>query len=472
MRRKPEDCSGTAYASAPRKEPGESLLEWASSVVGECGQVPAAHHRLLLWELDAISRGSIDRLMVLMPPGSAKSTYASVLFPAWWFRQHPSSSVISTCHTANLATHFARQVRQVIATGAEQLGYGVEAKTRAAAEWRTSTGGEYFASGIRGPIMGRRADLAIIDDPIRNQAEADSLRVREHIWNWYRYDLTTRLKPNARVILIMTRWHEDDLAGRLLAQNPSEWRFLSLPALAFPSDPLGRAPATPLWPDWESENALLRKRTSVGERAWSAVYQQTPTRPEGALFQVACIDYRDELPSAAGRAVRGWDLASTGDGEGSDPDWTVGVKLLRDEAGRFVVADVVRVRGSPRQVEDLLVETARRDGPAVTISLPEDPGQAGKSQCSYLKRSLAGYVVTSTRETGSKETRAAPVASQVAGRNVSILRASWNHTFIDELREFPFGRKDDQVDALSRSFDALLNAPQAARRTTVHLFAR
>ena len=284
--------------------------------------------------------------------------------------------------------------------------------------------------------------------------------------------MTTRLKPHARVILIMTRWHEDDLAGRLLAQNTSEWRFLSLPALACPSDPLGRAPASPLWPDWESEDALLRKRSSLGERAWSGMFQQTPTRRTGALFKVESIDYRDELPRTAGRAIRAWDLAATSDAEGSDPDWTVGLKLLCDDAGRFVVADIVRARGSPRQVEDLLVDTARRDGSAVMISLPEDPGQAGKSQSGYLKRSLAGYVVTSSKESGSKETRAAPVASQVEGSNVSLLRASWNHVFIDELREFPFGRKDDQVDALSRAFNTLVESPPAARRMTVPLFVR
>lgn len=472
MRRKSESCSGPAHAPALRDRTSQSLLEWASMVVGEWGQVPAAHHRLLMWELAAISRGSIDRLMVLMPPGSAKSTYASVLFPAWWFRQHPSSSVIATCHTASLATHIARQIRQVIHHWSSQLGYGLEAKTRAAAEWRISTGGEYFSSGTRGPIMGRRADLAIIDDPIKSLAEADSLRSREHLWNWYRYDLTTRLKPNARVILIMTRWHEDDLAGRLLAQNANEWRCLSLPALAAPSDPLGRVPEAPLWPTWESEQALLRKRSSLGERAWSAMFQQAPSRGTGSLFRVTRIEFRDELPNDGNPAVRAWDLAATSEAESGAADWTVGVKLMRDASGAFVVADVVRVRVGSSEVETLLVATARRDGPSVIIGLPQDPGQAGKSQITYLTRMMAGYVVTSSKETGAKETRAAAVASQIHVGNLSLLRASWNHAFIEELREFPFGRNDDQVDALSRAFHTLIEAPATARRLTVSLLAR
>ncbi len=472
MRRKPEDGSGAPPAPPCPELSDWSLLEWASQVVREQGQVPAAHHRLLLWELEAISRGEFDRLMVLMPPGSAKSTYASILFPAWWFGQHPSSSVIATCHTASLARHFARQARQVVARCGGRLGYGLEAGSRAAAEWRTSTGGEYFSSGVRGPIMGRRADLAIIDDPIKSQAEADSSKLRNSIWNWYRFDLTTRLKPHARVILIMTRWHEDDLAGRLLAENTDEWRCLSLPALAGSTDPLGRLPETPLWPDWENQTALLRRRATLGERAWSAMFQQSPTQKTGALFRVAHIEFRDEVPAGVSQAVHAWDFASTSEVEARDPDWTVGLKLLRDPSGRFIVADVVRVRGTPREVEDLLVETARRDGPAVHIDLPEDPGQAGKGQVQYYKRSLAGYTVKSSRETGSKETRASPIASQVEGGNFSLLRAPWNQAFINELGEFPFGRKDDQVDALSRAFRAILEAPPPARRTTISLIAR
>ena len=161
----------------------------------------------------------MDRLMVLMPPGSAKSTYASLLYPAWWFTQHPNSSVITTSHTRSLAEHFGRQVREMVREYAQLLGYGLHSGPQAAGHWQTTDNGGYFAAGIRGPLTGRRADLVIIDDPIKSQAEADSPVLRERVWNWYRFDLTTRLKPRGRIVLIMTRWHEDDLAGRLLAQN-------------------------------------------------------------------------------------------------------------------------------------------------------------------------------------------------------------------------------------------------------------
>ena len=277
---------------AERQAVRTSLTEWARLALSQVGHQPALHHALLLRELEALTRGSIDRLMVLMPPGSAKSTYASVLFPAWWFVQHPSSGVIATSHTADLAEHFGRQVRNLIVEHGPRLGYSLKSDNRSAGRWQISTRGEYFAAGVRGPITGRRADLAIIDDPIKSHAEADSPSYRDHVWNWYRTELMTWLKPGGRVVLIMTRWHEDDLGGRLLASEAAEWRALRLPALAEENDPLGRVPGAPLWPEWEDAAALRRKRSAVGERvlvcalpansasAHRSVVQGQPSFPE------------------------------------------------------------------------------------------------------------------------------------------------------------------------------------------------
>jgi predicted phage terminase large subunit-like protein len=451
----------------------ESLIGWAMMVLQRDAQVPARHHRLLIAELDRISRGDIDRLMVLMPPGSAKSTYTSLLFPVWWFTQHPTSSVIATSHTTSLAEHFGRQVRELVREYGDRLGYHLHASRHAAGQWQTTERGEYFATGIRGPLIGRRADLVIIDDPVKSEAEADSLLLRDRVWNWYRFDVTTRLKPRGRVVLIMTRWHMDDLAGRLLAQHPAEWRVLRLPALAEENDPLERPPGAALWPEWEDEAALQRKRETIGERAWSALFQQSPRPIVGSLFKTECIDILDMVPTPDNNVVvRGWDLAATSDVGGRDPDWTAGVKLARDDRGRFIVLDVVRIRGTPRQVEESVGEAARVDGRAVTIGLPEDPGQAGKHQTNYFTRQLAGYHVDTSRETGSKLTRATPVASQVEAGNVAIVRATWNHAFLEELRDFPFGRKDDQVDALSRAFTVLTERGHPARRVTLPVLMR
>jgi len=463
----------TRFVEQPTEAIRNSLEHWAIHVLAPQGQMPAAHHKALLSELEAISRGQNDRLMILMPPGSAKSTYASILFPAWWFVQHPRSSILAASHTADLAAHFARQVRTLITEHDEQLGYRIVPDNRAAARWQTTGHGEYFAAGIRGPITGRRADLAIIDDPVKSWAMADSPVEREYLWNWYCSDLTTRLKPQARVILIMTRWHEEDVAGRLLACNRDEWRLLSLPAQAEDADPLGRTPGEPLWPEWENADAILRKRTSVGERVWSALFQQSPRPIEGGLFRVDRVQVIEHPPiDSTASTVRAWDLAATIADHGRDPDWTVGLKLCRDVTGRWVVLDVERLRGSPYDVEKAITRVADDDGRLVTIGLPEDPGQAGRMQVSHFAQLLAGYRVRASRETGSKITRAAPIASQVEAGNLLIVRADWNYSFLEELRDFPLGRKDDQVDALSRAFTMLTDSPGPARRLSVPFLSR
>ncbi|MGA3398282.1 MAG: phage terminase large subunit [Acetobacteraceae bacterium] len=424
-------------------------------------------------ELEALSRGDTDRLMVQMPPGSAKSTYTSILFPAWWFTRHPRDSIIAASHTAGLATYFGRRARSIIDEEAPSLGYNISVRDRANSHWSTSLGGEYYAIGIRGALIGRRADLAIIDDPVKSQAEADSLIHRDRLWDWYRSDLIPRLKPKARIILIMTRWHQDDLCGRLLEHDAEEWRCLTLPALAEEGDQLNRPLGEPIWPEWEDIPGLLRRRTSVGQRAWLAQYQQSPRPEAGTLFKVGCLEFIDWLPPGPpAPVVRAWDLAATATTGRNDPDWTVGVKLTRHDSGRYTVLDVMRLRGSPREVEDSIVTAARADGRGVTIGLPVDPGQAGKSQTTYLTSQLAGYHVVPSRETGAKATRAAPVASQIEGGNVSLFRANWNHAFIEELRDFPFGRKDDQVDALSRAFTMLLDIVPPSRTLTVPHMAR
>ena len=269
----------------------------------------------------------------------------------------------------------------------------------------------------------------------------------------------------------MTRWHEDDLAGRLLLIEAERWRVLSLPAAAGADDPLGRAPGEPLWPEWESGAELADKRRALGERDWSALYQQNPRPAEGALFRVRRIPILDAAP-AGGRAARGWDLAATAAVGTEDPDWTVGLKLGRLRDGTFVVLDVVRLRGAPDEVHSAIINTAGIDGREVLIGLPQDPGQAGKGQVQYLARRLAGFRVEASPETGDKATRATPVASQVNVGNIGLVRAPWNQALLDELAAFPSGRHDDQVDALARAFGLLVAPPEPARRATIPIMGR
>ena len=453
-----------------RKSIRNDLTAWAALALAPRGHIPAAHHSLILTELEHLSAARTDRLMLLLPPGSAKSTYASLVFPPWWLARHPQSSVIATSHTASLARHFGRGVRSLVEIHAPRLGYSLDPASRAAHRFGTTRGGEYYATGVRGPITGRRADLILIDDPVKSQAEADSPAARDQLWNWFRSDLTTRLKPGGRIVLVMTRWHPDDIGGRIL-DGPDPWRTLRLPALAEPTDPLGREPGAPLWPEWEDAAAIGRKRTLLGERTFAALFQQDPRPRIGRLFQAAKIALADDLMPTS-NAVRAWDLAATAETRGRDPDYTVGLKLARDPAGGFVVLDVVRFRGNPHEVEQALVATAAADGPHVPIGLPQDPGQAGKAQIRNLTSILAGHRVIASPESGAKETRALPAASQVNNGNLTLRRASWNRNFLEELQDFPDGTKDDQVDALSRAFAMLTEHTTPARRANIPILTR
>jgi predicted phage terminase large subunit-like protein len=445
------------------------LTQFAAHAVAPLGLAPAAHHRRLLAELQHVADTPGARLMVMMPPGSAKSTYGSVVFPAWALAK--GWPVIGASHTATLAQAFSGRVQGMARDNAATLGYGLatEAKDR----WRTTGGGEYLAAGVGGAVTGFRADLAVIDDPVKSRADADSETYRETAWQWFGADLTTRLRPGGRVVLIMTRWHEDDLAGRLLATQGDRWRVLRLPAFAEDGDPLGRSEGAPLWGDDRYGFAadLEAKRAEFlrdgKKRDWAALYQQAPRADDGNLFAVEKLGAVEAMPQVV-RSVRRWDLAATDDAG----DWTCGVLLHLLASGGYCIGDVVRFRGGPEAVESAIVATAQRDGRGVRIALPQDPGQAGKAQVLYLTRKLAGFVVESAPETGDKATRAAPFAAQVNVGNVAMLRAGWNTALVEELRSFPSGLHDDQVDAAAGAFNVLTAAPRPARTASLNHMAR
>lgn len=469
-----------SYTEAQRHQTGiidkvadgkPGFLEFARYAMAAMGTAPARHHEMLIERLQTVADGACDRLMVQMPPGSAKSTYGSVLFPAYFLSRYKAGQVIATAHTASLAEYFGRRVRGTIMEHTDRLGIAVNRENRAAARFALDNDGEYFAAGVRGPITGRRADLILIDDPVKSWAEAESQVQRDGLYDWYRAELSARLKPGGRIVLIMTRWHADDLAGRLMAAEQG-WCCLSLPAIAEVDDPLGRSPGEALWPEWQDEAATRRRRMEVGERAFSALYQQNPKPRSAALFDTRKVAI---LAEAAGvvRAVRAWDLAASLPGPGKNPDYTVGLKLGVTAENFLIVMDIIRLQASPAVVEARIQSAAKADGTATIIALPQDPGQAGMAQIALLTRGLIGFHVAATPETGSKLTRAMPAASQADAGNLALLAAPWNANFLSEMAAFPDSDKDDQIDALSRAVNTLVTTGgNAARRRNVPILER
>ena len=266
-----------------------NLTAWCIEALAPLGQTPARHHRLLIHHLERLARGDNDRLIVAMPPGSAKTTYASILFAAWFLAQGNGMNVAGLSHGADLAEKFSASIQQTIRRHSDVLGYGLASES--VREWRTTNGGSYIAAGVGGSLTGRRLDCAIIDDPFKDRAAAESRVIRDAVWDWYQNVVYTRRVPGYRIMLIMTRWHLDDLAGRLLdaeANGGDKWEILRLPAIADSlQDPLGRAIGEPLWPERESRAELDRIKANIGEYAFGALYQQDPQPPSGSFFNEA-----------------------------------------------------------------------------------------------------------------------------------------------------------------------------------------
>ena len=423
-------------------------------VLAPLGWKPARHHRILIRKLQSVADGRIKRLMVWMPPGSAKSTYTSVLFPAWLMIRG-RKAIIAASHTSGLAESFSRKVQAIVRDNVPLLGYDIDRE--AVDLWSTTNRCEYKAAGVGVAIAGFRADIGIIDDPVKSRADADSKTFRDRSWDWFLADFRTRVKPNSPIVVVGTRWHEDDLQGRLITDQAGMWDVVRIRAQCEEEDdPLGREIGDMLWEDDEyGYGAEIRRvkdeyETSGNTRDWASLYQQRPAPSSGSIFKTNLINVVPAEPNSISW-VRAWDLAATKASGTRDPDWTVGVKLGM-WMGRPVVGDVVRFRGGPQEVEQTIVATAKRDGYATQISIPQDPGQAGKAQVQYLTSKLIGFTVHSSPETGDKSTRAAPVASQCNVGNLTLVAGPWNKAFIDELTVFPSGTKDDQVDALSRAF--------------------
>lgn len=420
------------------------------------------HHHLLCEKLEAVEREEIKRLLITMPPRHGKSELASKRFPAWFLGRNPKKQIITTSYNASLASNFGRDVRNILKDNYFQNVFpNVELSNDSQAKdnWHTNQGGIYVSTGIGGGITGRGADLAIIDDPIKDRAEANSEVIRESIWNWYTSTLYTRLMSGGAIIVIQTRWHIDDLMGRLLEQMESgegdNWEQVHLPAIALDDDILGRSPGDALWPDAFNIQSLKQIERAIGEMDFEALYQGSPIIATGSFFKPSMINVVDAAPKA-NKVIRRWDFAATEKKSNkSDPDWTVGLKMQQNIDGSYTILDVARFRGNPDEVEKTVLAVASQDSRTTPITIPEDPGQAGKSQAMYYIKILSGYSVDAIRESGDKVTRANPVASQVNAGNVSIVRAPWNKAFLEELTTFPNGKHDDQVDALSGAFEKI-----------------
>lgn len=424
---------------------------------------PSKHHDYLLSELQAVERGEVTNLMVLMPPGSAKSSYSSVLFPSYFMGRHPEKSVIAVSHTDELAARFGRRVRNVVATPAYRAlwGFGVAADSAAAGRWENERGGEYYAAGVGGSITGRRGDLGIIDDPVKSREAADSLKQRETDWQWYLNDFLTRLKPGARQIVVMTRWHEDDLGGRILERESDKWRVVRLPMLAGENDPIGRAPGDLLWPEWFT--AEMVERAQMDMRSWNALYQQNPVPDDGSYFKSDWFGEYDQAPEQL--SVYGASDFAVTDGAG---DYTEHGVFGVDHNSNIYVLDWWRGQTASDVWIERMCDLIRARTPMQWF------GESGP-----IRRAVEPFLMRRMQERNAycwvewlpsiadKTARARSIQARASmGKVFFPKHATWKGEVMQQMLRFPTGKHDDAVDVFSligRALEDLVTPPTMQR---------
>jgi predicted phage terminase large subunit-like protein len=480
-----------------RREARKSLIAFTRYTFPEYR--PSAHHHLIAEKLEAVARGEIKRLMIFMPPRHGKSELASKRFPAWFVGANPKRNIIAASYNSDLATDFGREVRNIVGTSRYRAVFdtSLSGDSTAANRWHTDQGGMYVAAGIGTAVTGRGAHVFLIDDPFKDREEADSERQREKVWRWYTSTAYTRLESDivgdvteddelwrdlrddietgeatpfqGAIIGIGTRWHEDDLFGRLLVEESrggDKWEILELPAIM----PDGSA----LWPGKYPIERLEQIRRAIGERDWTALYQQRPAPDEGAYFKRDWFRWYDEKPAAL-RIYGASDYAVT-DGAG---DYTVHLVVGIDADDNLFVLDVWRGQTNSDVWIESWLDLVRRYKP---LMWAEEQGQIVKSIGPFLDKRMRESRVYCRREqvtsAADKPTRSRSIQARAAmGKIYLPSKAPWLCDFLSELLVFPAGKHDDQVDGfglIGRMLDEMVPAarPKTPERNSLAGYAR
>lgn len=410
------------------------------------------------------------RLILTAPPRHGKSELVSRRFPAFAFGQCPDLQIIATSYAADLSQRFNRDVQRIIDDDVyrqvfpDTTLYGKNIRTTSRSAYiRTSDlfeivnhKGVYRSCGVGGGITGTGADCLIIDDPIKDRACANSPTIRSGIYDWFTSTAYTRLSPGGGVIVMATRWHYDDLTGRLIDKMTTEdgekWQVINYPAIAEEEEQF-RHIGEALHPERYSLKDLARIRESVGERDWAALYQQHPVPDGGGLFKEEWIHYyrKADLPSRFDKIVASWDMTFK---DGLNSDYVVG-QIWGRAGARFYLLDQVRGQMDFVKTKAAFIDLANL-WPRATRKLVEDKAN-GPAIISELKDKVAGVIPVTPKE--SKEARAYAVSTLWEAGNVYIpdhSEAPWvRRDFEPELLSFPAGKHDDQVDAMTQALSDL-----------------
>jgi predicted phage terminase large subunit-like protein len=408
------------------------------------------HTEFICEHLEPIANGEQKFIMIEMPPRHGKSMTVTESFPSYFIAKNPDKRVIAASYADSLARKFGRLNRQKIEEYGKTL-FNVELSGVNAAQNNWGIAGKrggMIATGIGGSITGEGADLLLIDDPFKNSEEANSETIREKVWSEWESTLSTRLHKGGSVIVIMTRWHEDDLIGRLLQRSPHNWERLRLPAIAEDDDDaLGREKGEPLCPELGfDEEWAEKKKIEVGSRTWAALFQQRPSPSDGNIFNRSWWKYYKVLPSRFDEMIQSWDCTFK---DNKDSDYVVGQVWGRLGADKYLVTQVRGQMNLPTTIQAIRNLTAAY--PLTYAKLVEDKAN-GPAVIQMLSNEIPGLIPVNPE--GGKIVRAAAASPDVEAGNVYLpdpTIAPWINDFVEEASAFPNGANDDQVDGFTQA---------------------
>lgn len=435
----------------------------------------AARHLLYISSkiAQAIAAGN-GRIIISLPPRHGKSELITKYTSIWALEHFPHWNTILATYGSELSTDFGREIRDIIQANEDQLTVRIRQDSSRAARWKTEKGGGMAAVGIGGPITGRGANILLIDDYIKEIKEALSKTHKEQLYEWWKTVARTRVEPGGSVIIIATRWAQDDLIGRIIADDVDRqrWTYIRIPAIAegglIKGEPdfLGRYAGEALFSERYDIDALNELKDEMGSFFFNALFQQDPRADDNALADAKWLKISDILPEMAhAHKARIWDLAATADGG----DWTVGLHMAHLQSiNHTYITNVIRRRLSSDGVLSLMRQTAIADGVDTQIYVEQEPGSSGKMAIEHIKNVvLPEFNVIEVPSSDGKIVRAQPFLAACEAGRVSLVKANWNDEYIKEFGMFPGGPHDDQMDTSSVGYMKL-----AGRKTYSAVWGR
>ena len=416
------------------------------------------HHRMLADMLMDIAEGKKDRICVNIPPRHGKSQLVSIMFPAWFLGRNPTKKVMMVSHTTDLAVDFGRKVRNLIATDAYRSVFpttSLAQDSKSAGRWNTNVGGEYYACGIGSALAGRGADLLLVDDPHSEQDVINgNFEVFEKAYEWFTFGARTRLMPGGRVAIIQTRWHMDDLTGRVtndMTKNAraDQYEVVEFPAiLEVKNKKTNQYVEKPLWPEFFDLDALLRTKASMPAFQWNAQYQQQPTAEEASIVKREWWNiWEQDNPPPCEYIIMSLDAAAETHNRADYTALTTWGVFLNEETNAYniILLNSIKKRMEFPELKELAMDEYSEWDPDAFIVEKKSAGTALYQEMRRMGLPVSEY--TPHRGSGDKMARLNSVSDIVASELVWVPPTRWAEEVIEEIAGFPFMSHDDLVDS-------------------------